>query len=125
MYGNSVHPEGQQCFQNITISFIFCRNKLPHVKTALHVLIQREVGGPDPISEISQKFRVLGNTGKDPLKKPKATKQAFNCGPSTARQPNAIKWCFAGWPMMACLEWYMDPPSPYQLKKELSKFDPL
>ena len=38
-----------------------------------------------------------------------------------------FKWCFAGWPMMACL-WggYFDPPSPHQLKKKtMSKLDTL
>ena len=32
----------------------------------------------------------LSNTGQDPLKNHKATKQAFNVGPSSARQRNAI-----------------------------------
>ena len=26
-------------------------------------------------------------------------------------------WRFAGWPMMARLQWYLDPLSPHQLKK--------
>ena len=38
-----------------------------------------------------------------PLKNNKATKPAFNVGPSSARQKNAIKWRFAGGPMMAPL----------------------
>ena len=43
----------------------------------------------------------LDNTGPDPLKNHKATKPEFNVEPSTARQQNAIKWRFAGVPMMA------------------------
>ena len=41
----------------------------------------------------------LSNTGPDPLKNQKTTKQAFNVGPSSARQRNAI----SGGPMMARL----------------------
>ena len=48
---------------------------------------EREAGGPDPPPpEISQKYRVSSNTGSDPLKMRKATKPAFNTGPSSARQ---------------------------------------
>ena len=32
-----------------------------------------------------------------------------------------FKWRFAGGPMMACLRWYFDPPSPYQLSKQQKK----
>ena len=38
--------------------------------------------GPDPYP--------LSNTGLDPLENHKATKPAFNVGPSSARQGNAI-----------------------------------
>ena len=34
----------------------------------------------------------LCNTGLDPLKNHKATKPAFNVGPSSARQRNAFRW---------------------------------
>ena len=44
----------------------------------------------------------LSNTGPDLLKNYKATKPAFNFGPLSARQRNAI-WRFGGEPMMACL----------------------
>ena len=36
----------------------------------------------------------LSNTGQDPLKNHKATKPAFNVGPSLARQRNAILMVF-------------------------------
>ena len=32
-----------------------------------------------------------------------------------------FKWRFAGGPMMARLKWYLDPPSPHQLKKRKKK----
>ena len=43
----------------------------------------------------------FSNTGPDTFKNHKATKPAFNVGPSSARQRNAFKWRFAGGPMMA------------------------
>ena len=44
----------------------------------------------------------LSNTGPDPLKNLKATKLAFNVGPSLAiSSKTPFKWCFAGRPMMA------------------------
>ena len=79
-------------------------------------------GGPDPSPEKSQKYSFFSNTGPDPLNNQKATKPAFNVGPSSAR------WCFAGGLMMAHLSWYLDPLSPHQLKekkKNLSNLDPL
>ena len=39
-------------------------------------------------------FGVLSDTGPVPLKNHKATMTAFNVGPSSARQPNAIKMAF-------------------------------
>ena len=44
---------------------------------------------PDP-PEKSQKYRVSLQTGPDLLKNHKATKPAFNVGPSSARQRNTI-----------------------------------
>ena len=58
-----------------------------------HGRIQRGGGGrgPDPRPpEKSQKYMFLSNTGPDPLKNHKATKPAFNVGPSSAHQRNAI-----------------------------------
>ena len=42
-------------------------------------------------TEKSQNIWFLRNTGPDALNKHKATKPAFNVGPSLARQPNAIE----------------------------------
>ena len=50
-------------------------------------------GGPHP-PEKSQNIGFLSNTGLDPLKNLKATKPAFNVGPSLARQGNAISMVF-------------------------------
>ena len=36
----------------------------------------------------------------------------------------ARKWLFAGVPMMARLKWYLDPPSPHQLKKRCQSWTP-
>ena len=75
-------------------------------------------GGPDPPPEKSQNIGFLSNTGPDPLKNHKATKPAFNVGPPSARQRNAILM------MMARFWWYLDPLAPHQLKK-MSESDPL
>ena len=40
-----------------------------------------------PFPEKSHKYRVISNTGLDPLKNHKATKPAFNVGPSSASGP--------------------------------------
>ena len=55
-----------------------------------HAGIQRGGQGVRTPPERPQKYRVLSNTGLDPLKNQKATKPAFNVGPSLARQQNAI-----------------------------------
>ena len=71
----------------------------------MHARIQRGRGqgsGP-PNGESHKNIGFLSNSGQDPLKNHKAVNPAFNVGPSTARQRNAIKWRFASWPMMACL----------------------
>ena len=54
----------------------------------------------------------------------KCTKPAFNVGPPSARQRNAM-WRFTGGSLVARLLWYLDPlVTPHQLKKKLSKLDP-
>ena len=56
-----------------------------------HAQIQG-TGVPDPPPP--EKYKIIGflnNTGPDPLANHKATKPAFNVGPSSARQQNAIK----------------------------------
>ena len=40
--------------------------------------------GPPPPPEKSQKYSFVKNSGPDPLKSHKATKPAFNVGPSSA-----------------------------------------
>ena len=53
-----------------------------------------DTGGPDPPPPPPEKshffFFAILNTGPDPLKNHKATKPAFNVGPSSASQRNAI-----------------------------------
>ena len=62
-----------------------------------HRQIHRGIWGPDP-PEKSQKYRVFCKSGPDPLKNHKATKPAFNVGPSSAHQQNAISMAFH-WPI--------------------------
>ena len=50
-----------------------------------------------PPLKIANKKDVLGNTGPDTLQNHKATKPAFNVGPSSARQQNAIEMVFRWW----------------------------
>ena len=50
-----------------------------------------ETGGPDP--PLLKNHKIIGflsNTGLDSAKNHKATKPAFNVGPSSAHQQNAI-----------------------------------
>ena len=73
-------------------------------------------------------------TGPDPLKNLKATKPPFNSWPSSARQQNAIKWRYAGGPIMASFLLYIAIAivlilSPLIIQKNnnlatLSKLDP-
>ena len=55
-----------------------------------HVRIQRGDRGSGPSLKNHKNIGFLSNTGPDPLKNHKATKPAFNVGPSSARQQNAI-----------------------------------
>ena len=61
--------------------------------------------GPDPPPRKFTKTGFLCNTGPDPLKDYKATKPAFNVGPSSAHQRNAIskvfRWRADGGPFIA------------------------
>ena len=52
-----------------------------------------ETGGPDPLKN-HKNIGFLCNTDQDPLKNRNATKPAFNVGPSSARQRNAISMAF-------------------------------
>ena len=47
-------------------------------------------GGENPPLKNHKNIGFLSNTSPDPLKNHKATKPAFNVGPSLARQGNAI-----------------------------------
>ena len=57
----------------------------------------------------------------------KAAKLAFNCGPLSARQRNAISMAFASRPIIACFWWPLDPRSPKKRKekKPLLELNPL
>ena len=77
-----------------------------------HTLLTEVSGGeinifswadPEGPPENHKNIGILSNTVPDPLKNHKATKPAFNVGQSSACQRNAIKWRFAGGPMMARL----------------------
>ena len=46
-------------------------------------------GGPNPL-ENHKNIGFLSNTGSDPLNNHKATKAAFNVGPSLARHGNGV-----------------------------------
>ena len=54
-----------------------------------HVRIQRGGGGGGGL-ENHKAIGFLSHAGPDPMKNHKATKPAFNIGPSSARQRNAI-----------------------------------
>ena len=58
-----------------------------------HVRIRPGGGGGQGSGPHLKNYKIIGflsNTGPDPLKNNKATKPAFNVGPSSARKPNAI-----------------------------------
>ena len=77
-------------------------------------------GGPDPPPPMKNHKNIgfFTNTGPVPLKTHKATKPAFDVGPSSARQRNAIamafRWRTDDGPFISVL--YLDPLSSYQLK---------
>ena len=77
-------------------------------------------GGPDP-PEKSQNIGFLSNSGLDPLKITKLPSQHSMLGHHRHASETPCKWRFTwrfpGGPMMARFEWYLDPPSPHQLKK--------
>ena len=82
----------------------------------LHAQIQRVEQGvwtPTPCKITKAGF--LSNTGPDSLKNHKATKPAFNGGPSSARQQTSLKWLFTGG-----LRWlaFSGILIPLQLKKQ-------
>ena len=77
----------------------------------MHARIQR--GRPAP--EKSQNIGFRSKTGPDPLKIIKLPSQQLMLG------HHPFERHFAGGPMMVCLKWYLDPPSPNKLKKNILK----
>ena len=61
---------------------------------------------------------LLSDTDPDPLENHKPTKTAFNIGPLSARQRNAIKMAFRWWDDDGPLLVYLNPLSAHQLKKK-------
>ena len=61
------------------------------MKISTFTTIQKGGGRiPDPPPETSQKYRVSSNTGPYPLKNHKATKSAFNVGPSSVSHLSGV-----------------------------------
>ena len=63
-----------------------------------------------PLTPEKSQIGFLSNTGPDPLKITKLPSEHSMLG----HHPRAG---FACGPMLACLQWYLDPPSPHQLKE--------
>ena len=57
-----------------------------------HGRIQRRDRGSGSPLKNQQTIGFLSNTARDPLKNQRATKQAFNVGPSSARQRMTFRW---------------------------------
>ena len=82
---------------------------------------------PPPALKNHKNKEFLSNSGQDPLKIKikKASKPAFNAGPSSARKGNAIsmafRWRASGGPLVVVF----GPAHPSSPKKALSKLDPL
>ena len=90
----------------------------------MHVRIQK---GLTPPPKNHKNIGFLSNTSPDSLKNHKATKTAFNMGPSSARQQNAMEqWRFAGGSMIAAYSVVVCGSSlPSSTKQTLSKLDSL
>ena len=87
------------------------RHKLIKIR---HARIQKGIGGPTPPPlKIHKNIGVLNNTGLDPLKNHKATKPAFNFGPLSACQRNAIsmavRWRADDGPLIVTFAWIVFP----------------
>ena len=83
---------------------------------------ERGTGVRTPLPENHKHILFPSNTGPDPLKNHKATKPAFNVGPSSACKRNAIemtfRWRADGGPHIVVFG------SPLQLKKTVVKVGP-
>ena len=97
----------------------------------MHGHIQSGTGCPDPQMKKYKNKRFLCNTGPAPLNDHRATKPAFNVGPSSARQRNiifmlmAFPWRADDGPFIA--EFRSSIPTPTKRKKSkenLFKFGP-
>ena len=74
--------------------------------------------------EKSQNIGFLCNTGPDPLKIHKATKPAFNVGPSSARQRNAMSMAFRWRACDGPIKNVFGSSIPFQLKKHYQNWNP-
>ena len=101
-------------------------DRINYKYNAFHGRIQRGggTGGPPPLKN-HKNIGFLCNTGPDPLTNLIATKSAFNVGPASARQRNAIsmafRWRADGGPFTAVFI----SSIPHQLKKKKNKKQPL
>ena len=101
-----IHPS-QENWQNIKMCTIFNVTADPEGRT----------GGPYTPPPLLQNLKNLGflsNTGPDPLKKSKS----YQAKLGHHRHASETPFHFADGPMMARLQWYLDSPSPHQLKKQ-------
>ena len=85
----------------------------------IHQQIQR---GDSPLPWQIAKYRVfLAILVQIPWKITKLPSQHSRLGHYQHASETPYKWHFAGGPMMARLKCYLDPPTPYQLKKKKKK----
>ena len=92
-------PLGSYCLSLLDVEAylpIFLRSKCFLSKSKSVPCADPEgLGGPHPpLSNNHKNIGFLSNTGSDHMKNHKATKPAFNVGPSLARQRNAIEMVF-------------------------------
>ena len=73
--------------------------------------------GSGPPWKITKNIGILSNTGPDPLKITKLPIHHSMLGHHWPASETPFKWRFAGGPLMARLQWYLDPSSPHQTKK--------
>ena len=84
-------PDGEEGYPgDVTTEVVYRFNDSLHTRKFCIGGSRGGTGGPDPPPENHKNIGFLCNTGPDPLKFHKATKPAFNVGPSSAHQRNAI-----------------------------------